>query len=117
MCCLQIFSWRIRGQELYIVLAIGFYIIVDLRKQLIKFFRNLGKLFLPLHYICLSSLSYVSIPKSQGETLSNPEGRQKMFDEMLLQSPCEVLEQVIYLSNLAHLTCMLLRENVDILNK
>nr|XP_027187615.1 proline-rich extensin-like protein EPR1 [Cicer arietinum] len=35
-----------------------------------------------LHYICLSSLSSIFIPKSPGEALSHLEWRQPMIDEM-----------------------------------
>jgi len=35
-----------------------------------------------IHYTCLSSLSSVSIPTSPGETLSHPNWRQVMNDEM-----------------------------------
>jgi len=34
----------------------------------------------PLHYMCLSSLSTISIPKILGEALSHPEWRQAMID-------------------------------------
>jgi len=33
-------------------------------------------------YICLSSISFVSIPKSVGDALAHPGSRQAMLDEM-----------------------------------